>query len=141
MSIISTSIAQPLLIEIADLKKIRKGYTKGSVPWLYNCTLKNLSAFTGFPALINSAELRKVSVKQYKKDPMEQSWVSSSGSLTLVIPLTLNGTYHLQLSQYNSMRLVYGNAYVFSGNKDYKLNISKAGIKDFYFLVLDCDES
>ena len=139
VSIYTNSIAPTLLSELSDLKKIRKGYRQGSEPWCYNFTLKNLSAFTGFPALINSAELCKVSVKKYKKDPVEQSWQPASCKVKIVIPLSTNGTYHLQFSQYNNTRLVYGNVYLFT-DAEYKICVSKAGIKDFYLIVLDCDQ-
>lgn len=139
VSIYTNSIAPDLLSELSDLKKIRKGYQSASDSWYYNFTLKNLSAFTGFPALINSAKLCKISVKKYKKNPVEHSWQPAASQVRIVIPLSNVGTYYLQFSQYNNVRLVSGNVYLFT-DTDYRITVGKAGVKDFYLLVLACDQ-
>lgn len=139
MSTYTNSIAPDLLNELSDLKKIRKGYRQGAEPWYYSLVLHDLPAFTGFPAVINSAKLCKVSVKKYKKDPQEQSWQASSGTIRVIIPLTSGGIYYLQFSQYNNIRLMPGNVYIFS-DADYKICIGKTGGKDFYLIELDCEQ-
>lgn len=146
MTLHSTIVDSHLLRELETLKRIRKGYSRpGQDAWYYTVKIDPQHAVLhGFPARVVYAKISKISVKRYTATPADYGWHVdddvSDDSVRLVVPLSKYGKYQLQAEDFLPVDIKYGYAYVFNAKRMHRLKVIEPGTKDFYMLVLDCEQ-